>query len=90
MKTITTTTEKDKALRIRPGVTFRSVIAYIHSYFRFISELHSSTKELKPGDRFRVVRTKSDGCDTHVFTGDRYTILITVRVNEPEKGTDNN
>lgn len=85
MEIITRTTTK-KPLIMRKGIRFRSMIAYIHSYFRFISELQTKANGLSHGDRFRVVRTKSAGCDTHVFTGDKYTILITIRQNEPEKG----
>ncbi|WP_419032170.1 hypothetical protein [Dysgonomonas gadei] len=75
-----------KPLVVRKGIRFRSMIAYIHSYFRFICELQTKANGLSQGDRFRVMRTKSAGCDTHVFTGDKYTILITIRQNEPEKG----
>lgn len=84
--TTITTTPKTKPFAKRKGIRFRSMLSYIHSYFNFISELQTKANGLSPSDNFRVVRTKSEGCDTHVFTGDKYTILITVRQNEPEKG----
>lgn len=77
---------KTKPLAVRKGIRFRSMIAYIHSYFRFIGELQTKTNGLNPGERFRVVRTKTASSDTHVFTGAKYTILITIRQNEPQKG----
>lgn len=79
-------TPTTKALIKPKGIRFRSMIAYIHSYFRFISGLQTAANGLNPEGHFRVMRTKSNRSDTHVFTGDKYTILITIRQNEPQKG----
>lgn len=82
---MTTIATKRKALTVKKGIGFRSMMAYIHSYFRFINGVQTKANGLNPNAVFRAVRTKSEGCDTHVFTGKYYTILITIRQNEPEK-----
>lgn len=66
----------------RRGIRFQGMIEYIHSYFNFISKTQSECSELSVNDRFHVVRTREDGCDTHIFTGNKYTIVISIRQNE--------
>lgn len=79
-------TQTSKPLTMRKGVRFRSMLTYIHSYFRFVCSMQTEVNGLSPDDYFRVVRTKSPGSDTHIFTGEKYTIQITIRMNQPEKG----
>ncbi|GAB6121016.1 hypothetical protein [Dysgonomonas termitidis] len=76
-----TKTPKSKPLADNKALRFRAMIAYIHSYFAFVGEMQAKTDGLGEGDCFQVSRTKSPGCDTHIFTGNKYTVEITIREN---------
>ncbi len=80
---------KSKTTPTYQGLAFRSMIAYILSYFRYIRRIHSVDNGLDPNEHFRLFRTKSSLCDTHIFEGSKYTIEIIVRQNKPEKGGEN-
>ncbi len=67
-------------------IRFGRMMDYLHKYVNHISCLQVKANGLTRNEYFRVSRTQTPGSDTHVFTGKKYTIQITIRMNEPEKG----
>ncbi len=79
---ITTNQKQSLAYKLR----FGQMMGYLHQYVNHITRLQVKANGLTRNEYFRVSRTQSPGNDTHVFTGKKYTIQVTIRMNEPEKG----